>query len=293
MSKSKITSPELHPTVYKFFAGSAVAVFLFTAYITSFSHPQVLGKSTLLAENGGSSGGSGGGPGPSSNSGSGSSDSNNAPGSPAPNISGSEKSGAPLIPPPHESTSDPNSPKPRLILPSIVPQKPPHPRDDHEFTLDASRSAESENEIKTKDTLEKMNRALSDDRIEVSSGSGQSVIIRRGQIEAETHFPLSVDSSSHTMTITTPSGKTLINVLPDTAISNLVNSHVFTQTQTKVSLTEKDNQPVFEISGSDRQKLLGVIPVQVNKTAFVSPQTGELVQVQESTLNRILDFISF
>ncbi len=150
------------------------------------------------------------------------------------------------------------------------------------------------------DALDDINEALEDEGISVATSSGNRLRIRRGEFEAETHFPLSINPTTNKLTVTTPAGEKNIAVLPDQAVANLfrlkfidrIASGSAAENPTGIKLGLLDNNPVFQILGVDEQKLLGFIAVSVNKVSFVSAENGQIVRVDETFLNRLLDIFS-
>lgn len=150
------------------------------------------------------------------------------------------------------------------------------------------------------DTLDDINEALEDEGISVATSSGNRLRIRRGEFEAETHFPLSINPTTNTLTVTTPAGEKDVAVLPDKAVENLLRNRLIDriasgsaeENPTGIKLGLLGNNPVFQILGVDKQKLLGFISVSVNKTSFVSAENGRIVRVDETFLNRLLDLFS-
>lgn len=55
---------------------------------------------------------------------------------------------------------------------------------------------------------------------------------------------------------------------------------------------DQDGTLVYEIQGSKNKKLIGFIPVEIQRTAIVSAETGELIKIQEDFKNRLLDLLS-
>lgn len=160
---------------------------------------------------------------------------------------------------------------------------------------------EDGDEVKVEDdTLQDINEALEDEGISVASASGNRLRIRRGEFEAETHFPLSINPTTNTLTVTTPAGEKDVAVLPDKAVENLLRNRLIDriasgsaeENPTGIKLGLLGNNPVFQVLGVDKQKLLGFITVAVNKTSFVSAENGGIVRVDETFLNRLLDFFS-
>lgn len=153
--------------------------------------------------------------------------------------------------------------------------------------------------------LEQLNEALKEKDIEIATqeGSLDNLIIRKDGVIAQTALPISVDPTTHELTVTTPAGSKTVAVLPDQAVNNLLANKILTTVATQTSsqsgtvqttqLTEVNNQPVFVVNGSLQQKVLGIIPVDLPKTALVSATNGQVIRVDESLLTRILGALSF
>lgn len=150
------------------------------------------------------------------------------------------------------------------------------------------------------ETLDDINEALEEEDIHLATASGNRLRIRRGLFEAETHFPLSINPTTNTLTVTTPAGEKDVAVLPDQAVANLlrlkfidsVASGSAEENPTGIKLGLLGNNPVFQVLGVDEQKLLGFIPVFINKTSFVSAENGQVIRVDVTFLNRLLDLFS-
>ncbi len=150
------------------------------------------------------------------------------------------------------------------------------------------------------ESIDDINEALKEEGISVASASGNRLRIRRGLFEAETHFPLSINPTTNTLTVTTPAGEKDVAVLPDQAVANLVRlkfidriaSGSAAENPTGIKLGLLNNNPVFQVLGVDEQKLLGFINVSVNKISFVSAENGGIVRVDVTFLNRLLDLFS-
>lgn len=147
------------------------------------------------------------------------------------------------------------------------------------------------------DSLSKINEALKNEDVEIATSAGSGFLLRKGQFEAETHFPLSINPNTNTLTVTTPAGEKDVTVLPDQAVNNLIDQKQIdrvssSSASTGIILGLFNNNPAFQISGSDSKKLLGFIPVNIDKTSVVSAQTGSILQTNESIINKILDLLS-
>lgn len=146
--------------------------------------------------------------------------------------------------------------------------------------------------------------------IKVSTTSGEKFVVQKGTTGAVTEFPLSIDLATNTLSVNTPAGQKNVAVLPDQAVRNLLLANVINRLGGQaiveearegslsnldqvITLGERNGVPVYEIQGISSQKLLGFIPISLNRTVEVSAETGNVVSMQESLLNRALDLISF
>ena len=124
-----------------------------------------------------------------------------------------------------------------------------------------------------------------------NSRSGE-VLSPKGATAAITDFPVSVDLATNTVFVDTPNGEKSLTVLPEQAIQNLIAANVvnriggealvneatnnnLTSVSQLITLGEKNGIPIYEITGVSDQKLLGFIPVVIEKEVVVSAETGE------------------
>jgi hypothetical protein len=147
---------------------------------------------------------------------------------------------------------------------------------------------------------------LEKDDIHIATSEGQ-LIIRKNGVRAITQFTITVDQATNTLTITTASGIKTVAILPDQAVTTLLSTkaldHILSDTISKeasdsatpkqILLIEKDNQLVYQIKGTKNHKLLGLIPISTNITAFVSAESGNLIAKEQSLLSRIIELLSF
>lgn len=136
----------------------------------------------------------------------------------------------------------------------------------------------------------------------------QGFLITRGALGAKTDFPVTVDLLTNELIIITPAGEKIVTVLPDRAVFNMLAANVINQVrglpfteQVGAGLTLEDivnliateeGVLAYEIPGVSNQKFLGFLPVGIFKTAVVSVETGELLQVKQPILLRLLDAFS-
>jgi hypothetical protein len=60
----------------------------------------------------------------------------------------------------------------------------------------------------------------------------------------------------------------------------------------EIALVVEDGNVLYEINGESQQVFLGLFQVKIKKTLFVSAENGELVRVDESLMQRLLDLFS-
>lgn len=162
---------------------------------------------------------------------------------------------------------------------------------------------ENESEIEDETEIEVLKIKDREDRneIKVNTRNGEFVI-DRNRVGATTNFPLSVDSSTNILTVTTPAGEKQVTILPDQAVQNMLSRNVIDQISgqsadnltSRVKMSQKsDGSLVYEVEGEKLEKLFGLMPLKFKKTAIVSVETGELLETKESFASRLLGLISF
>lgn len=111
--------------------------------------------------------------------------------------------------------------------------------------------------------------------VKIKAKNGRLKIEAKG-VSADTKFPLSVDPTTNTLTIETPSGKINIVVLPDKAIQNLLeNKKIGIVFSTEIT-TDKD-KVVYKVKGQKAVKLFGYLPLVADVEMNVDTQNGEIV----------------
>ena len=186
-----------------------------------------------------------------------------------------------------------NRDKPEKIEPRELrePKEPEEPAEDKE----TPEHPENETEVMRIREREEKNE------VKINTRNGDFVI-NRNNVGATTNFPLTVDSSTNILTVTTPSGEKQVTVLPDQAVQNMLSRNVIDQISgqsaadlsSRVKMTQKsDGSLVYEVEGERRKKLFGLMPLKFKKTAIVSVETGELLETKESFATKFLELISF
>lgn len=146
-------------------------------------------------------------------------------------------------------------------------------------------------------------------RIRIATGSGDFIYFIRGNSSARTSFPLSINTETNELIVTTPAGIKVVTILPDQAVANMLAQNVLDEVdepepdqlpdenvgeiEDSIELEEEDGVLVYKIKGFKRQRILGIFDVAIDRTAVVSAETGELISTEQSFLQRLLDLISF
>lgn len=167
-------------------------------------------------------------------------------------------------------------------------------RSNDEVRLKMENEAGEEEELGEQKLLRIREREDKDEiEVEVGGKEGEFVV-RRGQTQARTNFPLSINLATNELVVTTPAGEKVVTVLPDQAVQNMLAANVIDQIEESTSgaslvrgiitLGERQGMPVYEIAGVRNHRFLGFIPVQTQVTAVVSAETGELVATEDVSL---------
>ncbi len=128
--------------------------------------------------------------------------------------------------------------------------------------------------------------------VTVKVQNGRFVIEQEGfgsaaDISAFVNFPLTIDTETNSIAVTTPLGVVNVQQLPSTAIEGLLGSNVIdTIESTELDETETDaedanKQVVYRIKGVKNTRFLGLIKVDAPILAEVSAITGEQVYVNQ------------
>lgn len=172
-----------------------------------------------------------------------------------------------------------------------------------------AEAVENEHALETPEPVETPEAEIENEtEVEVKEGT-ESSKVKIGQINgmftfreqkfgAESQFPVSVNKTTKELTITTPNGAKVVAVLPDAAVENMLGQNVIDRilgangqlVQVKV---DANGNLFYEISGVKDEKLLGLFSVAIPKTLSVSTQTGDLTSINQDTLSKLLDALSF
>ena len=162
--------------------------------------------------------------------------------------------------------------------------------DDKEEDLDDS----DENETESEDEVKIEDEDGSPLKIKIKSKSGGKEFEFESEgISAQSNFPLSVNPETNELIVTTPNGEKVVTILPDQAISNMLENGKITSVLSSQIEEGENGQLEYQVEGEDQEKLLGIFKVKIHKRLIVSAQTGEEISSQLDFLNKLLDALSF
>lgn len=126
--------------------------------------------------------------------------------------------------------------------------------------------------------------------VQVSVGKNGTVTLVNNGITVQTNFPVVIDPKSQTIGIKTATGITLISTLPSQALNGLPTSDKPTIVQTAV-LGEQNGQAYYDISGTQKRKFIGLIPVNANVETKINVQDGSVISSDKPWYLTYLGFL--
>lgn len=162
------------------------------------------------------------------------------------------------------------------------------------------------------EALDEIKARLAEDEISIATDGGG---FSKRHFGARTHFPLSIDLSTNTLIVTTPAGTKAVAILPDKAVENILTKGILNKIgggiaspsagiddgatgsaeilSESITLEEKKGGLIYKVKGLSTQRLLGLLPLDIERTVNVSAQTGVIESIEQNILSKILDIMSF
>ncbi len=125
--------------------------------------------------------------------------------------------------------------------------------------------------------------------VQISVGSNGTVTLVNNGITVTTNQPVVIDPKSQTIGIKTATGVTVISTLPSQAVNDLKQSDKPTVIQSAV-LGEQNGQAYYDISGMQKRKFVGLIPVNATIETKINAQNGTVISSDKPWY---LDFLGF
>lgn len=145
----------------------------------------------------------------------------------------------------------------------------------------------AEGEVKSKITSRNQNKYLITDGVVAKIGT-----------------PVGYDLETNEMTINTPSGVKAVSILPNEALkraqqdSNLEVKRALTFSDITgdsqdISLVNYEDSSAYQVIGTVKKNLLGIIPISLNKTVYVSAVSGNIITTKQSGFSKLLEQLTF
>ncbi len=159
--------------------------------------------------------------------------------------------------------------------------------------------------------LQKLSDILkNDDRPEIKRGPNNTTRIIKNNAEAQTTFPLSINITTKDISITTETGPKIIHISPDQVATIITQQQLVTSIGGKATfayllygpgnqnqpvvmqLSSLNGDPVYIVEGTVDKKLFSFIPVSINKTIYISADSGEVIYTKINAGNSIINALS-
>ena len=116
--------------------------------------------------------------------------------------------------------------------------------------------------------------------------------IRQKRITALTDFPLTIDSESAKLTLTTSTGDKYLSILPLDAVETLIKSKLLTNVKdNRIEIVEEESDLQYKIAGEKVFNLFDLYNYPVGVTSHVSASTGEILSVDGPTWFKVINFL--
>jgi len=142
---------------------------------------------------------------------------------------------------------------------------------------------------------------------DVNQVSDNTYTLKFNNTLAETNIPLSLLVGKKVKALTND-GEKNIDVLPDEALSNLIDKKIITGTREvaptidqngkikglsrKVKLVVSDHKLAYQISGVKKANMLGFIPVTIKKDILYSEEGNKTLRIDQSLGDKFTEFLS-
>jgi hypothetical protein len=185
----------------------------------------------------------------------------------------------------------------RTPKPSETPRafRTPKPSETPELELENETEDETETEIETE-----VKDGSFTAKIKIQQNGRSFQFEQEGStVEVQGNFPVSVDDETNVLTITTPSGPHDVTVLPDKAVENMLDTGLVSEVDKDQTgrndvriVADANGNPVYEVRGVKVEKLFGLFNISLDRNVHVSLKDGQMINLDQSFISRILDLVS-
>lgn len=162
------------------------------------------------------------------------------------------------------------------------------------LTLTSSKGNSTTDVTSYKDEIIEIEETDAPKKIEISHKEN-SFVIKNQDISAITSFPITINSATRQILVTTPSGERFLAVLPGDAVINIFKANIVNKLSSKtkeINLTETDKGDLqYQIPGEKSVNLFNIHTLSIPVTASVSALTGEILSIDQPAWLRIFGFL--
>ncbi len=126
--------------------------------------------------------------------------------------------------------------------------------------------------------------------VAVGIGRNGTITLVNNGVTVTTDYPVIIDPKSQTIAVRTANGVTLINTLPSQALDGVSATDKPTTIQTAV-LGAQDGQAYYEVTGTQKRRFLGIMPVTANVQTKINANDGSLASVNRPWFLNLLGFL--
>lgn len=124
--------------------------------------------------------------------------------------------------------------------------------------------------------------------------SGNNFLIRQRGIDAKTSYPIKISKGNNDITLETSSGERYLTVLPHEAVLQIVRANIIKDINRdgEIQIVElPEGELAYKIDGEKQFSIFKFFNVPVKISAYVSALTGNVLEVDQPTWSRILNFL--
>lgn len=126
--------------------------------------------------------------------------------------------------------------------------------------------------------------------VAISVGKDGMVTLINNGVTVTTNYPVIIDPKSQTIAVRTANGVTLINTLPSQAFAGIDAADKPTTIQTAI-LGAQDGQAYYEVTGIQKRKFLGIMPVSADVQTIINADNGSVTSVNRPWFLDLLGFL--
>lgn len=126
--------------------------------------------------------------------------------------------------------------------------------------------------------------------VAISVGKDGTVTLINNGVTVTTNYPVIIDPNSQTIAVRTANGVTLINTLPSQAFAGIDAADKPTTIQTAI-LGTQDGQAYYEVTGIQKRKFLGIMPVLADVQTIINADNGSVTSVNRPWFLDLFGFL--